>query len=734
MDKRALKSNVDLIQLLIKIYLPLEKINQYQTYFERIVSSKLSASVFEKTQVLQFISRRVSRNKYDKILNLVSKLDKSPYLTKKNEVFFLLFKLSDDKSDFMPGTPITNEKLPNSSPQPIITPQVQSKQKLNIEDSLIRDLLFAFQGIEGKFLNYSSLEDRFITRQDLPDCTRYILEQLSEIGYLYKKIKKFIVNNEEFASIVCQSFCGNLKTELKEYYRLIALLQNQSCAKLKHIDLWCDEPLERMRWLAIICEAVEGLKGGNFISAIFSYSKHGNPAIKVLVNRILDNVSVPILKMIESWMLDGELCDVYHEFFVEENLEVSEDQLWTHKYKLIKNLVPGFLPPELVDQIFLTGKSINFIRKCCFEEWKSEGPLELPKLRDLGSMKLWIESCSSVTNAKLIGILFDKYRFIEHTNCIRKYLLLAQGDFHHYLMDQLDEILNETARKVHKHNLVSILENSIRASNAQNDDLEFLNKLSIRLEDFSTMDNSWDVFVLKYQVDPPLNSIFSEQVMGQYTRIFKLFWRIKRVYYYMNSYQNKKELLNLGNMKGIKFILQKCQMLRLEIMHFINNLCHYLMVEVQEGAWNYFLKSIKNTQDLDKLITSQQLFLDTILERAFLTPENEKIYKRLLRLLELALGFRLSQETLINSVIDEMHRRKNLKSKDYSERGSLANLSRISNESVIDIERISLSFSDEIQIFRKLLSDGDKTHLRFLAFRLDFNEYYSIQNHKKENS
>ena len=50
------------------------------------------------------------------------------------------------------------------------------------------------------------------------------------------------------------------------------------------------------------------------------------------------------------------------------------------------NLVPVFLPINLVEKVFLTGKSINFLRKCCFEEYKSETPLELPKLRDLNSM------------------------------------------------------------------------------------------------------------------------------------------------------------------------------------------------------------------------------------------------------------------------------------------------------------------------------------------------------------
>ena len=728
MEKKILKTNSELILNLIKLYIPQEYINNYLNYFHRILSSKLSAnSNYDNKQILNLLSRRVSSKRHEKISFLVSKLEENSNLKKTKEILLILFKLSEERNELFCGNLIPNVKIELPVSKSVTLEVIDSKPKPSIESTLIRDVLFTFQGLEGKYLNFSYLDDRFIIRHDIPDYMKSAIENLTEIGWLYKKITKFISNYEFYPSIVCQNFCGALKVELKEYYRLIALLEGQSNSKLKLIELWCDEPLERMRWLAIICEAVEGLKGGNFISAIFSYSKYGNPAIKVLVNRILDSVSEQFLKIIENWMLEGELFDNFNEFFVKENLEIAEDKLWTIKYTLIKDLVPEFMPPELVDQIFLTGKSINFIRKCCLEEWKSEGPLELPKLRDLPSMKIWIETTSSVTNKKLIGILFTKYRFVEHANCIRKYLLLAQGDFHHYLMEQLNDVLNEPAKKIHKHNLVSILENAIRASNAQNDDLELLNKLSIRLDEYNPFDNGWDVFALKYQVESPLNSIFSEQVMAQYSKIFKLFWRIKRVFFYMNSYQNERVMIELQNMWDIKYVLHKCQMLRLEILHFVNNLCHYLMVEVQEGAWNHFMKSLHSLEDFDKLIKSHQHFLDIILERAFLTPENERIYKKLLKLLELSLRFKSSQETLINSAIDEFQRRKseNLK---VEERSRLHSLCRISTESIRDIDIISLNFCEEIQSFRRMLADADKTHLRFLSFRLDFNEYYSNKN------
>ena len=56
--------------------------------------------------------------------------------------------------------------------------------------------------------------------------------------------------------------------------------------------------MERMKWLAIIVDSIQGLKGGTIISSINSYLLHGAPGTKVILSRLLKEVSVPILTMI----------------------------------------------------------------------------------------------------------------------------------------------------------------------------------------------------------------------------------------------------------------------------------------------------------------------------------------------------------------------------------------------------------------------------------------------------
>jgi gamma-tubulin complex component 3 len=123
-----------------------------------------------------------------------------------------------------------------------------------------------------------------------------------------------------------------------------------------------------MKWLAVICDSVKNLKGGAVCSAINTFILNGNPATKLFIGRILKEVSSPILAMVRSWMLEGEINDPYCEFFIETDPLVSDERLWTDKYKLNHIMIPAFMSNSLANKILATGKAVNFIRRCCQEQ------------------------------------------------------------------------------------------------------------------------------------------------------------------------------------------------------------------------------------------------------------------------------------------------------------------------------------------------------------------------------
>lgn len=146
-------------------------------------------------------------------------------------------------------------------------------------------------------------------------------------------------------------------------------------------------------------------------------------------------------------------------------------------------------------------------------------------------LKNWVDHAYQVTNRQLLSILRNKYKFEGHCNSIRKYLLMGQGDFMQYLMDLLSDELNNSAAQIYRHQLMGQLETAIRSSNAQYHDPEFLGRLDIKLLESSPGDKGWEIFMLDYRVNDlsPLSTVFTEEVMQAYKKIFNFLWRLKRV-------------------------------------------------------------------------------------------------------------------------------------------------------------------------------------------------------------
>ncbi len=265
------------------------------------------------------------------------------------------------------------------------------------------------------------------------------------------------------------------------------------------------------------------------------------------LSRILQEVCAPLINMMKQWMIHGDAHDLYGDFFVTIDPNVAEDLLWYTKYAMNVEQIPTFLTYDLAHKVFLTGKAVNFIRKCCGEaEWTVDSRLHEPEIKNWaeimespGVLGEWILKVYDATNSQLIKLLFTKYKFLDHCESVRRYLLLAQGDMHQYLMDLVYDTLSKPAEQIYKypifatwnrrHNLVAILETAIRGSNAQYHQPEYLQCLDVKLLQASAGDDGWQVFSLEYRVGSPLNTILTPKIMGDYLRIFNFLWRLKRI-------------------------------------------------------------------------------------------------------------------------------------------------------------------------------------------------------------
>jgi len=88
--------------------------------------------------------------------------------------------------------------------------------------------------------------------------------------------------------------------------------------------------------------------------------------------------------------------------------------------------------------------------------------------------------------------------------------------------------------------------------------------------------SGWDIFLLDYHVEAPISTIFSPAAMEKYHRIFNFLFGLQRIQSDLSRTWNK---FTKGQTPA-PVCLHKFQVLRADMLNFINNLQYYIMVEV----------------------------------------------------------------------------------------------------------------------------------------------------------
>ena len=513
--------------------------------------------------------------------------------------------------------------------------------------STIREILYALQGIPGNSIDYVLYQDRFLLNRHCKVSESFAVHanKICSIGWLYIKIRKFIETKsvDKTYGLIGQSLCSALQGELAEFDRLIAAIESQIALErdvtvndgesvtLCQLDVWLYDAYHRFKMIVALLENCRNVKGGALLTSVHSFAQHGDPEVRSTMKRILKFMLHPLLSMILSWLTFGELVDDYSEFFISAKPEVKPEKLWHEKYWLNLQMLPVFIAQPLANKMLLVGKSINFISQVCKERAIDDHNLDpsdsakhmeisMKELEDdfEGNMTKLVTERQTSTNSQVLQLLMQKYKFVHHLKAFRRYLLFGQGDFIRHLMDILGVELDKPATELFKHSLTSSLETAIRATNAQFDDADVLERLDVRLLEWAPGDRGWDVFSLHYHVSGggPLSTVFTNQCVLLYLRIFNFLWRSKRIEFvlsqmWIEQISYVRLLRDLG--RPVQAVLHKCKMLHGNMMNFVLQMQYYLMFEVLECSWAQLLDNVNKSPNLDHIIAAHQTFLDTII-------------------------------------------------------------------------------------------------------------------------
>ncbi|XP_017888838.1 gamma-tubulin complex component 3 homolog [Ceratina calcarata] len=631
------------------------------------------------------------------------------------------------------------------------------------EDALVQDLIYCFQGIEGKILkldsNYGFQLDPMISI-DRP--RKQATLRLSELGYLHNIIQKGLERMSAASSgQVADSFVAALHSELSEYYRFIALIQEEVNrvqsesglyrVTLSHLHLWAYDPLETLKWLASIVKACQGQKGGALASAIYEFSNHGDASVKRLVKRILESVCDSLYNMLIRWIADGELDDPYREFFIEACADITGgDRLWHEKYQVRNNMLPSFITKMQAKKILGTGKSINFLREVCkdftpwqgkhtemFKNFSEEHKVDV--LFDMdpdGRLQTMMDTAYKETSTRVVEILTKQYHLMEHLQAIKGYLLLGQGHFIQHLMHLLEPELDKPANSLYPHNISSILETGITATATKIDDLDIHRRLDVRLLAPSENERGWDVFILDYNVGGPIGMIL-EPCRQIYQTVFFALWRAKRMESILSAIW-KRQITSAKMFRKMPEVLPiqtHIHSITSSMVHLVHQMQYFFLFEVIECSWDTFAKQLGQAASLDDIITSHNHFIDAVRRGTLLDENSQELMDHLRSVYGPILDLQNLEETFLTHATLEYEARL----KDNTPLSTNCSLSENSDAEIakrqaafskylntlsIQLRLLSRTYQDRVKKFLIMLASAEDVSLQLLSVRLDFNEYY----------
>ncbi|CAM9606481.1 unnamed protein product [Scytosiphon promiscuus] len=641
------------------------------------------------------------------------------------------------------------------------------------ERTLLKGILYAFQGIDSQYIKYCEEESGYVLdpRLRLGLKQRAIVTEMLEMGWLFTRVVRY-TQGVDAASAgmgsgrVQQAFAFSLKEDMTEYYRLIAVLGAQLNLEsgaggdasvggtegltLQRLFVWVMDPLKRLKVMATLAAAAAQLKGGALASCLHTHVDHGDPFVRGLVHRTMVRACESLFLMVKLWMFEGELLDHHKEFFVQESklATAKEEFLWHDRYQLDLCLLPKFIEQEVAVKILTIGKAINFLRSLCGDSAWIMGPMARAAAKataleygNMASLRAVVDSCSALTNARLVHLILGRYRLKSHLRVLKKFLLHGQGDLMLNLIEVLGPELDKKATVIYRHNVMGLVEGVIKTSTIPPDEAEEVAMIGVKIFGGSEQHTGWDVFSLEYHVGSPISTIISSAVLLEYRRVFHILWRIKRAEWSLASawrlHTSATHVRLEQALPELRRALHRCSMIRGQMFFLTSNLSNYMMFEVLETSWGMLQESLDAARTLDDIIQAHNAYMAGILAKALLNQENISVKTKLEEVLNTIVDFCRHQEILVVRAMAEVttrraeqadKERRTARGRWGTEGETPHGRGRLGRDpfGMGNIEDTARRYEEKLSELMRMLEQrsGNMEILRFLTFRLDFNDFY----------
>lgn len=335
-----------------------------------------------------------------------------------------------------------------------------------------------------------------------------------------------------------------------------------------------------------------------------------------------------------------------------------------------------------------------------------------------------VDNCAEMADRRVMEILFSDshFSFLTHLNALKQFLLVGQGDFINILLRLVRDELSKPAHNIDRYTLPALLDSALKSTNVYSDNEMIISCLQISVDSSSQASNNagWDSFKLEYKPMEPISTIFTNETLDAYLKIFQFLWHIKRVERDLNSSWKRqititRRITPSPRLQQLSTVLHPCNLLRHEMVYFINNLQYYLMFERIESQWNELLQKtieLKKHGNLDELIEIHQKFPIKIIQDSFLDDESRPVLDHLRKIFRLVHQF-MQIQNMVNHTVLHILQQENMQTEEMDQ-----------DESINQTEEITQKDQQDLQ---KLIS---KLHMSKKQYDLLFTEFLKMKTAK----
>uniref|UniRef100_A0A8W7NYR9 Gamma-tubulin complex component n=1 Tax=Anopheles coluzzii TaxID=1518534 RepID=A0A8W7NYR9_ANOCL len=264
------------------------------------------------------------------------------------------------------------------------------------------------------------------------------------------------------------------------------------------------------------------------------------------------------------------------------------------------------------------------------------------------SLVIPLKAHMEIVNNEILKMYLYDLDVLGHFESLRNYFLLMDGEFSTHICDNLFQRL-ETVRTpeelLNYQTLHSILDGALYSSNAGTDrNADRLSFIVCQVpEKFDLYSpNVFSMLNLSYRVEWPLNLIFSNETIEQYTNVFKYLVKVRRVSYVLeDSFQLLKEASRrLGKPLLHSPQYARVQLIRHKLSHLVNALKNYITSSALHASWETFREDLQDaTETMEDLFRKHRTYLKRVIFLCLLNRRSIEFYNNIEQIFRVVLRF-----------------------------------------------------------------------------------------------